>query len=543
MKPYPLYSITPFSTIRELIDVAAEKYQDASAYSWQTKNKQMTERTYLQTQQDIRIACYQLSQHVKVYGHVAILGENSYNWIIGYMAIVYGGRVIVPMDKDAPLSELLEKLRMSDSDVLLLSDTYKDYMEPVKQQGVKVILFSEIEQMCAEKKVLSNADVAFPPVDKDTLASIVFTSGTTGQPKGVMLTHGNFASDALAAARQEKFDGSGILMLPLHHTYGLVAALFCSAVYGKTLLINKSLRYLANDLKVAAPKQLVAVPLIVETLYKNIWTNAKKTGKDKVLKKLVSFSNLLRKVHIDLRRVFFRQVIEALGGNLTKIISGGAPISETYIQGFDALGISVLNGYGITECAPIVAVNRAGHVISGSVGAPLPCNEVQIAPDGEILVRGTNVMQGYYHDDAATRSCLINGWFHTGDIGMIDKYGALHITGRKKNLIILSNGENVAAEELEQRILDHIDFVKEVIVTGTDKGIEAEIYLDPDVPDAQQRIHSAITALNQKTVSTKRIDHIRLRDTEFPKTTTKKIKRTAVKTESNMSLQGGTEHD
>ena len=161
-----------------------------------TKDKQMTKRTYLQTQQDIRSVCYQLSQYVKEQGHIAILGENSYNWIIGYMAIVYGGRVIVPMDKDAPLSELLEKLRMSDSDVLLLSDTYKDYMEPVKQQGVKVILFSEIEQMCAEKKVLSNADVAFPPVDKDTLASIVFTSGTTGQPKGVMLTHGNFASDA-----------------------------------------------------------------------------------------------------------------------------------------------------------------------------------------------------------------------------------------------------------------------------------------------------------------------------------------------------------
>ena len=543
MKPYPLYSITPFSTIRELIDVAAEKYQDASAYSWQTKDKQKTERTYLQTQQDIRIACYQLSQHVKVYGHVAILGENSYNWIIGYMAIVYGGRVIVPMDKDAPLSELLEKLRMSDSDVLLLSDTYKDYMEPVKQQGVKVILFSEIEQMCAEKKVLSNADVAFPPVDKDTLASIVFTSGTTGQPKGVMLTHGNLASDAFSACSHVMFEGDGILLLPLHHTYGLVAAVLCAAVHGKSVFINKSLRYLANDLKATSPQHIVAVPLIIETLYKSIWSNAEKTGKAPLLKKLVSLSNLLRKVHIDLRRVFFRQVIDGLGGNLSMMISGGAPISETYIQGFDALGITVLNGYGITECAPIVAVNRNKYIVSGSVGTPLLCNEVQIAPDGEILVRGTNVMQGYYHQEEATKSCLINGWFHTGDIGMIDKYGALHITGRKKNLIILSNGENVAAEELEQRILDHIDFVKEVIVTGTDKGIEAEIYLDPDVPDAQQRIHSAITALNQKTVSTKRIDHIRLRDTEFPKTTTKKIKRTAVKTESNMSLQGGKEHD
>ena len=534
MKPYPLYSNTPFSTIRELIDLNAEKYRDASAYSWQVKDKQITKRTYLQTQQDIRIVCYQLSQYVKEHGHIAILGENSYNWIVGYMAVVYGGRVIVPMDKDAPLSELLEKLRISDSDVLLLSDTYKDYLEPVKQQGVKVILFSEMEQMCADKSVLSDPDVGFPPVDKDTLASIVFTSGTTGQPKGVMLTHGNFASDAFTACSHVTFEGDGILLLPLHHTYGLVAAVLCPAVYGKSVFINKSLRYLANDLKATSPQHIAAVPLIVETLYKSIWSNAEKTGKAPLLKKLVSLSNLLRKVHIDLRRTLFRQVIEALGGNLSMIISGGAPISETYVQGFDSLGITVLNGYGITECAPVVAVNRNKYVVSGSVGAPLPCNDVQIAPDGEILVRGTNVMQGYYHDEAATKSCLINGWFHTGDIGMIDQYGALHITGRKKNLIILNNGENVAAEELEQRILDNIDFVKEVIVTGTDKGIEAEIYLDPDVKDAQQRIHSAITALNQKTVSMKRIDHIRLRDTEFPKTTTKKIKRTASKKESNM---------
>lgn len=251
---------------------------------------------------------------------------------------------------------------------------------------------------------------------------------------------------------------------------------------------------------------------------------ARKQGKEKLLQRLITLSDVLLKCKIDLRKVLFKSVISAFGGNLDLIVSGGAPIDEKHIHAFHSLGITILNGYGITECGPIVAVNRNKFNVVGSVGLPLTCNDVKIAEDDEVLVKGDNVMLGYYHNEVENEKVFVDGWFKTGDLGRIDEHGTLHITGRIKNLIILGNGENIPAESLEERIYT-IPYVKEVIVYGKDNMIIAEVYLDEDVTDAKERIHADIQSMNQRLPFTRNIGQVVIRDSEFPKTTTKKIKR------------------
>ena len=339
-----------------------------------------------------------------------------------------------------------------------------------------------------------------------------------------MLTHNNLMSDLYAASCNAKIDGTSILLLPLHHMFGLVAGLYSVMYYGHPLYINRSLKRVVDDLIKAKPQNTFAVPLIVETLYKGIWSTAKKQGKDKLLRTLIKISNALRKCGIDLRHKLFKSVLDAFGGNLEVIICGGAPLNPDLVKGLDAFGITLMNGYGITECSPIVAVNRNKFNVIGSVGLPLCCNEVKIADDGEILVKGDNVMLGYYHNEEETNKVFSDGWFKTGDIGFIDKYGALHITGRIKNLIILANGENIPAESIEEQIYT-IPYVKEVICYGKDNVIVAEVYLDEEIADAKDRINEDIQKVNQGLPQIRNIGKVVIRDTEFPKTTTQKIKR------------------
>lgn len=225
-----------------------------------------------------------------------------------------------------------------------------------------------------------------------------------------------------------------------------------------------------------------------------------------------------------MRKILFKSVISAFGGNLDLIVSGGAPIEPKYIGAFKSFGITVLNGYGITECGPIVSVNRNEFNVVGSVGLPLCCNQIKISEEGEVLVKGENVMVGYYHNEEENQKVFVDGWFRTGDLGRIDEYGALHITGRIKNLIILGNGENIPAESIESQVYT-IPYVKEVVAYGKDDVIAAEVFLDEEVADAKDRIHTDIQAINQRLPIVKNIGKVIIRDTEFPKTTTKKIKR------------------
>lgn len=527
-KNYELYSHPKVTTLKELLSYCAHKHNFRPAFAYQRRKTDVTV-SYMQFKSDVdSFGTYLFSQgHQNC--HIAVFGENSYEWILTHFAVTCGRNVIVPIDKDLDVESIVQLLTDSECKVMVCSHTYKDIAEQLKTK-LPEITYINMKHIpdCIEKgnQLVADgyAEYINADVQKDDLASIVYTSGTTGKSKGVMLTHGNFAIDSYSACCNVSVCGSSILLLPLHHTFGLVAAVFSEMMYGYPIYINSSLKRLQQDFQKAKPQNFFAVPLIVETLYKTIWSAAQKQGKDEALKVLVKVSDTLRKCGIDLRKVLFKSVISAFGGNLDLVICGGAELSPVLVEGFDSLGITLLNGYGITECAPIVAVNRNKFNVVGSVGSPLCCNQVKISEDGEILVKGENVMVGYYHNEAENQKVFVDGWFHTGDLGRIDEYGVLHITGRIKNLIILSNGENIPAESIEQQVCT-IPYVKEVVAYGEDDVIVAEVYLDEEVTDAREQIHSDIQSLNQRLPYVKNIGKVVIRDTEFPKTTTKKIKR------------------
>ncbi len=529
MKNYNLYPHKPIFTIKELLQLCVTDYNEKIAFAYQNRKQKITV-SYKNFSSDVNaFGTYLYSQGFKSC-KISIFGENSYEWILSHFAITCGKNISVPIDKELDADSVLTLLKDSDSKLLIYSDTYADIIEAIQSQGCSDIVFynmKDIPNMIAEgKQQIENGDTEYIDVtiSKDDLASIVYTSGTTGKSKGVMLTHYNLMSDLYGASCYASIFGTSILLLPLHHTFGLVAGLYSVMYYGYTLYINQSFKRLLSDFQTAKPQNTFAVPLIVETLYKNIWIKAREQGKEKALKNLIKISDFLRLLKIDLRKVFFKSVINAFGGNLNLIICGGAPLNEELVKALDSIGITVLNGYGITECAPIVAVNRNKFNVVGSVGFPLCCNTVKIADDGEILVKGDNVMQGYYNNPTENEKVFYDGWFRTGDIGFLDKHGALHITGRIKNLIILGNGENIPAETIEEHIYT-IPYVKEAIAYGKDNVIVAEVYLDEDITTAKQTIEADIQKINEKMPLNYNIGKVVVRDTKFPKTTTKKIKR------------------
>lgn len=478
----------------------------------------------------VEITAEQFKNHIEAFGtylysqehkntKIALIGENSYEWIVSYFAIVNGGNVVVPLDKELPASDLKELITRSGCTALVYAESYSDIAED--NQELKTYSMKEFDTFYAEgQKIIDSGNteyIDFVP-DGNKMSSIIFTSGTTGKPKGVMLTPKNMIADINAAGSISSLAGDTLLTLPLHHTFAFSTSVIANIMFEGTTAINASLRNFKKDLAEFKPRNICVVPLYLESLYKNIWNGAKEQKKDKLLKTMIKISNGLRKVGIDLRRKLFKSVLDQLGGNLDLLVAGGAPISDMYTKGFDDLGITVLNGYGITECAPVVSVNEYGNLVLGSVGVVCNCCDVKIK-DGEILVKGDNVMLGYFDDEKSTEEAFEDGWFKTGDLGHLEG-NILFITGRKKNLIILSNGKNVSPEELEDLIITSIPNVNEVIVSADGDYIGAEIYAEN-----RDGIQEAINELNKKLPAYKQIKKISFRDTEFEKTTTKKIKR------------------
>lgn len=528
MKHYDLYIHTPVYTTKELLELCVKEYGEKEAFAYQNR-KQVFSVSFAEFKMQVESLGTYLQGNGFTDSHIAVFGENSYEWVLTHFAVTYGKGVIVPIDKELDADSIAELLLDSESKVMVYSDTYADVIEclQTKLPEITYINMKDIPSLVEKGKELiasGYTDYLDISIDKDDLASIVYTSGTTGKSKGVMLTHGNFCSCMYGACCNVLLTGPSLLVLPLHHTFGLVASVFAVMFYGQPIYINRSLKRLSADFQKCQPQHLFAVPLIVETLYKNIWTTVKRQGKERALRTLIAISDTLLKCKIDLRKVFFKSVISAFGGRLDLIVSGGAPIDPKYIRAFQSFGITVLNGYGITECGPIVSVNRNKFNVIGSVGLPLCCNQVNISEDREVLVKGENVMVGYYHNEEENKKVFVDGWFRTGDLGRIDEYGALHITGRIKNLIILSNGENIPAESIESQVYT-IPYVKEVVAYGKDDVIVAEMFLDEEVADAKECISADIQAINQRLPFIKNIGKVIIRDTEFPKTTTKKIKR------------------
>ena len=510
---YPHYPQPKLTSLRQLIDRNAKEFPDQLAFQFQ-RGDEVVSITYTQFKHDIEALSAYLRRQGFQRVKIAVLGENSYEWLLTYFATVLSDNIIVPIDKELSDEDIIQLLEFAGVDVLVYAENYADTAKHISQGGV----VRHILSMNTFSAILADGGSVDIQINESAMCAIIFTSGTTGKPKGVMLSQKALMVDAIASCQNVLISGSSLLTLPLHHTFSFTAGVLAMLVYHVPIWINRSLRTFQSDMKGFCPQNMFLVPLYVETMYKTIWKTAKDQGKDKLLRRMISISNFLRKFGIDLRRKLFKSILDNFGGNLDLLISGGAAIRQEYIDGMNDIGILVLNGYGITECAPVVAVNRNRYFRSGSIGLALSCNEVRII-DGEICVQGDNVMLGYYQDEGATREVMSDSWFHTGDLGYIDDDGFIYITGRKKNLIILSNGKNVSPEELENKLLA-LPNILEVVVSEKDGVLVAEIYAEQ-----QEGIRESVMVLNKSLPSYQHIQRVLFRDTPFEKTTTKKIKR------------------
>ncbi len=530
-------NIPDYSTLKEIIVTGTKRGGNKKMVMYLDREKNMCELNYNQMWRKIcGLGTYFKSLGLVEHKKIAIIGENVIEWVIAYYATLCGGNINVPMDYKLPAEDLADQLIRCGCDALVYTDKFSSMVEEFKKDEKMPVKYwfciddfdSFIENGL---KIYDSGDKSFEDIEvkPDDLACISYTSGTTAKSKGVMLSHKNIASNCAAACRAHS--GRHVIgFIPLNHTYAWVSALFATYIVIEWGYMCDSIKDIQKDLVKIKPYNFSGVPLVVETIYDKIWKTARKTGREDVLKKGLKISNFLMKLGIDKRRKIFKTILDNLGGNLDMIICGSANLDPKYEKGMHDFGIDVFNGYGLTECSPGVTCNRADKFKFGSVGTPLDCCEIKIVnPDdegvGEIYVKGTNVMVGYYGDPEATAAAFDGEWLKTGDFGRIDKDGFLFMVGRKKNLICLSNGKNVSPEELEDK-LRRIEYVSEVLVYADDKKIIGEFFLnEEDYPDARARLKGDVDAFNRKMPSFKNINKIIIRDEEFPKTTTLKIAR------------------
>ena len=523
--------------LKELIDYVGKEYGNKTAYRYR-EGQGITDVSFEKFSADVTaLGEYILNLGYKDGDRIALIGENSYNWVVAYFAVINSGNVVVPIDKELKANEIYRLINDSDSKMIIHSTSKNLCIEKMKDLGIVTEKFLTMDDefdsaICEGKKLIDSGSSMYSDVkiDREKMCALIYTSGTTGVPKGVMLSNKNLATNAYTAMSCMIIPDVTVALLPLNHTFGIMASIICQLWMGHTVFINSGLKTVLQDIQDAKPGHISVVPLYIENFYKKIWQGIEKQGKTKLVKTMISVSNALRKIGIDLRRVLFKSIINNFGGNLEMLISGGAPISDVYMKGFDDIGVTIINGYGITECSPIVALNRNNNIKYGTVGNPLRNTEIKIQdPDengeGEIWVKGDIVMMGYYHNEAETARVLKNGWFNTEDIGKFEN-NFLSITGRKKNIIILDNGKNVYPEEIET-MLSFIDNVGEVVVYQEDNVIVAEVYSDAegDKTAIQAQIKSDIKKVNSQLAVYKQINRVKFRDEEFIKTTTKKIKR------------------
>ena len=529
---YPYYESGDYNTLTEFMEYIAKKYSKKIAFKYLT-NKNETVKTYKDFYMESSSLAKELISRNYRNINIGILGENSYNWILAYMGVAMSGNTVVPIDKELDCSEVENIIKEADISVIFISDTYDDYILSLSEvfPNLKIIAFKEIEKFLNSGKKIKTR---LPFIQPNKVSTIIFTSGTTSKPKGVMLTYKNIAEDVKICQKQFMLTGDSVLVLPLHHTFAFTVNVLYALTSGYAVCIPNSLKKIDETLKKYKPSSMILVPMLVEAFYNKIWKTIKESKKTFLIKSMIWISNILLSIGIDVRKKMFKPILAALGGNLNLIITGGAAMEEAYVKGFRNFGIDVYNGYGITECSPVVSVNRNNYYKDGSVGTSLYGIDVKIDKctddkEGEILVKGDIVMKGYYKNEELTKEAMTgSGYFRTGDIGYIDSEGFIFITGRKKNVLILENGKNIYPEELEGK-LQMIPEIKEVVVSEKDKKITAEIYPDfeliPKEQDPKCYLQKRIDDFNKKLPHYKKIEDIVIRNKEFEKTTTKKIKR------------------
>ena len=564
--PYPYYEVKNIRNLKEMLNGACKEFSDRTAFVVKRKgDDKYSEIKYSQLLKDVNALGTALIDIGLKDKNIAVIGENRYEWCISYLATVNGVGTIVPLDKELPESEIESLLERSNATAIIYSGKKNEQIENIKNRNttrVKYYITMENDKEAEYnlpnliergKKLLKNKDKRYTncKIDEEAAKIILFTSGTTDRSKAVLLSHKNIVSDMMSACGnilivpEDRF----FSILPVHHTYECTTGFLIPLYRGASIAICEGLRYIAQNMKETSPTVILGVPAIFEAMYSKLWSTIEKKGLAKKLNMLLKISDALLKVGIDIRKKAFKAIHDNFGGRLRLCIVGAAAVNPEVSVGFRRLGIEFLQGYGLTECAPLIAVNRDHYYNDAAAGVRVRGVDLMIDnPNdegvGEICAKGDNVMIGYYNDPEETKRVLHDGWLHTGDLGYFDKDGFLFITGRLKSVLITKNGKNVFPEEIES-LLNKSEIIKEsmvyqkenkekddtiisaILVPDYDKVKEKYGELSED--DLKEKLWQEVKIVNDNLVSYKHVKEISIRDKEFEKTTTLKIKRYLVK--------------
>ena len=563
MKKNIIFEAVEFENVKQIIYNSAKKYENQIAFVIKhQENKKVSYEniTYKQFLEDINkfgTALYNMGLKGK---RVAIIGKNRYEWVLAHFANLLGAIVSVPLYKDLQYDELESSIIRSKADCIIFDEKLEEKIKKIKNENktylTNYICMSKMEGYKNVKELVTEGEKLLKEgkdeyinaqIDENKMNIILFTSGTTSKSKAVMLSQKNIASNiyAMQCVEDIRSTDTNIAFLPFHHIFGSTCMAMMIACGVKTVFPD-GLRYIKQNLNEYKVTLFVGVPVLIEAIYKTIMKEIEKQGKEKVIKIAVKISKILLKLKIDVRRKLFKQVINALGGELRFLISGGAPADPEISEGFRNLGIEIVQGYGLSETSPVIAAENAKMIKKGSVGIPMINDILEIVNKdengiGEIRVKGPNVMLGYYEMPELTEEVLKDGWFYTGDLGYLDKDNCLFITGRNKNMIVLRNGKKVFPEELEL-LINRLELVEESMVFGLpDKQVKDDVkvavkivynkevvkqkYKDKTQEELYQIIWNQIKELNNSFPRYKHIQKMILTDEELIKTTTKKIKR------------------
>lgn len=560
------YTPTDYKTIKEIFDKSTKQYKDRVFILDKFGKKEFQEITYGNFREDVIGFGTSINKILNLQNQkIAIIGENTYHWYVSYMSLLCSNQVSVNLDKDIPVNEVENLVNRSGASAIIYSSKRKNVIEKIKNNVPTVEYFIEMNsEKCIEnkdvgmqylidlgKKMIQSGDNDYMKIeiDPEEFKVLIFTSGTTSKSKGVMICNRNLAQNINAVSAYVKLYPEDRLfsVLPLHHTYESTIGYLVPMACGCSIAVCEGLRYLVDNLKETKPTAILAVPLLIEKVYSKINDNIKKSKKESLVNTMIYMTNMLKHVNIDIKRKVFKEIHQSLGGNLRIIVSAAAPIDEKVIKWFEDIGIVMLQGYGLTETAPIAALTPEYDRRPGTVGKSVICAEIKVDNpnengEGELLIKSDTLMLGYYDDEEKTNEVIKDGWFSSGDVGYIDKDGNIHVTGRSKNVIVTKNGKNIYPEEIEL-LLNDLKEIKESIVCGRESSKNDDLIITAViVPDYQyiekeysikkeeeEKIYvlldKKVKDVNRKLSSYKVVKKIEIRTEEFEKTTTMKIKR------------------
>ena len=542
--------------LKDMLEKTAVKNNTKTAFKVKDQNGKIINKSYIDFQNDVQSLSTKLIEMGMQNQRIAVMGKNSYSWAISYLAATIIG-IVVPIDKEASKENVKEFLNVSNSKAIIADDKYLneifEFKSELKNETMLIDMqntskYTNLSDLIADGKKLiddGNSEYENIKINPDEMKILLFTSGTTGNSKAVMLSHKNICSNIVSIASIVKVDNATrvLSILPLHHTYECTIGYLLVVYGGGTICYCEGLRYITKNIQEYQPTFILCVPLLLENVYKKVIKTLKSSLPEKYTK---DESKIIDNLPFYLKGIVKNKVKKSLGGKIKTFIVGAAAIKPDLVEAFFKLGIKVLQGYGLTECSPLVAGNNDFYYKAASCGMPIPNVEYKIDnPNdegvGEIIVKGPNVMLGYYENEEATKNVLKDGWFHTGDLGYVDDEEFLYISGRSKNMILTKNGENIYPEEIEN-ILNDDDLIEESLVIGTSNGkddvqVKAKIFPNieaikeylgnkfPTKEEISKILNEAVKKANAKLPNFKHIKSFKIMDEDFERTTTNKVKR------------------